>query len=193
MYTIINTIFEQNEVIQHDSNHAPLNLSVLHTHASAALSQRQWDCKIRNFCAPATTSWRSSSSLTNRIVISKSLKQCWGTLLEGEVAMLGTSLVDPAPNLFNTLDVSHLDSLNFGIKTVMHLVVKGRFTNVTVLFPVCVARIEGSKRRLGVWVLAGAEPTYWNPKRSSLIWPLICKVRHLFLLSLKKTTPTGTP
>ena len=58
--------------------------------------------------------------------------------------MLGTSLVDPAPNLFNTLDVSHLDSLNFGIKTVMHLVVKGRFTNVTVLFPVCVARIEGS-------------------------------------------------
>ena len=58
--------------------------------------------------------------------------------------MLGKSLVHPPPNLFNTLDVSHLDSLNFGIKTVMHLVVKGGFTNVTVLFPVCVAWIKGS-------------------------------------------------
>ena len=58
--------------------------------------------------------------------------------------MLGTSLVDSPPDLFNAPDVSHLDSLNFGIETVMHLIVTGRFTNVTVLFRVCVARIKGT-------------------------------------------------
>ena len=58
--------------------------------------------------------------------------------------MLATSLVDTPPDFFNSPDVSHLHSLNFGIEAVMHFIISRRFTNVTILFPVCIARIESS-------------------------------------------------
>ena len=84
--------------------------------------------------------------------------------------MLGTSLVDSPPNLFNAPDVSHLDSLNFGIETVMHLIVTGRFTNLTVLFRVCVARIKGTNSVTFYKFFGGLPPSFLF-ERSLIFFP----------------------